>query len=251
MISSTFHTFLVEPFYNVLVLILTYVPGADMGVAIILLTLLVRLLFLPVFSKTIKTQIVMKKLEPELLRIKEEYKKDPAEQARQTMALYKEYKVSPFATLFVALIQIPIFLALYFVFLKGGLPHINPDTLYSFVVAPASVSVHLFGFFDLTHSHNLVLASLAGLSQFAQIRFSPLGAPLPQVEKPSFKDDFARSYRVQLKYGLPALIAVFAWGLPSAVAVYWIANNIIGICQELFVRRRLEEKPVETIVPQA
>src|SRR3989344_2290766 len=134
MISSVFHAVLLDPFYNALVLILSYVPYADIGIAIILLTVAVRLLFLPVFSKTIKTQIVMKRLEPELAQIKETYKKDPTEQAKRVMALYKDNKVSPFASLFVALIQIPIFLALYFVFLRG-FPDINVELLYPFVQA--------------------------------------------------------------------------------------------------------------------
>src|SRR3989344_1427517 len=241
MISSVFHAVLLDPFYNALVLILSYVPYADIGIAIILLPVAVRLLFWPVFSKTIKTQIVMKRLEPELEQIKETYKKDPTEQAKRVMALYKDNKVSPFASLFVALIQIPIFLALYFVFLRG-FPDINVELLYPFVQAPSEIPVHFFGLFDLTKSHNIILAALAGVSQYAQIALSPLGAALPKAKNPSFKDDFARSYRVQLKYGLPALIAVFGWGLPGAISLYWITNNVVGIFQELFIRRRIERQ---------
>lgn len=254
MISSAFHTALFLPLYNALVLILSYVPGADIGVAIILLTVAVRLLFLPIFSKTIKTQILMKKLEPELARLKEAYKKEPQEQARRVMALYAEHKVNPFATVFVALVQIPIFLALYFVFLSGDFPDITAEFLYPFVKVPSAVGVTLFGFFNLTVAHNIFLAFLAGVSQYGQIALSPLGSALPKAASPSFKDDFARSYRAQLKYGLPAMIAVFSWGLPAAISVYWITNNVVAICQELFIRRRLEEEdktlPAGKILPR-
>ncbi len=242
MIASAFHTFLFLPLYNSLVAILSYVPGADIGVAIVLLTVAVRLLFLPIFSKTIKTQILMKKLEPELARLKEKYKKEPQEQARRVMELYATHKVNPFATVFVALVQIPIFLALYFVFLRGGFPDITTELLYPFMRVPSSVETTLFGFFDLTLAHNIFLAFLAGVSQYGQIALSPLGSSLPKVATPSFKDDFARSYRAQLKYGLPAMIAVFSWGLPAAISVYWITNNVVAILQELFIRRRLEEE---------
>ncbi len=242
MISEAFHTVLVEPFYNLLVFILSVLPSPNVGVAIILLTVLVRLLFLPIFTKTIKTQILMKKLEPELEEIRTTFKKDAREQGLRMMELYRKYGVNPLSSLFAALIQIPVFLALYFVFLRGGFPDINQELLYSFIKAPEAVGVFFLGYIDLTTAKHITLALAAGLSQYAQVALSPMGAPMPKPAVPNFKDDFARSFRLQLKYGLPVMIAIFGYTFTGAVALYWVANNVVAILQELFIRKRVEAK---------
>lgn len=245
MISELFHTFLVDPFYNLLVLILSILPSPDVGIAIILLTVLVRILFLPVFAKTIRTQLLMKKIEPELEEIKAKYKKDPREQGTHIMELYRKYGINPFSSLFAALIQVPVFLALYFVFLRGGFPDINETLLYPFIAAPEEANVLFLGFIDLTTAKHLTLALAAGISQYAQVALSPIGAPAPKPSVPSFKDDFARSFRLQMKYGLPIMVAIFGYTFTGAVALYWTANNLVAIFQELFIRKRVEAKHAE------
>lgn len=242
MIAEVFNTLLVEPFYNGLIFLISVVPFADVGLAIITLTIIVRLIFLPVFSRSIRTQFVMSKLQPQVAKINEQFKKDPQQKAKKTMELFRKYKVSPFGSLLTLFIQIPVFLALYFVFIREGLPAVNMELLYAFVPVPAEVNTMFLGFFDLTQTRDIVLAGLVGATQFVQVKLSPLGAKQPPKENPSMKDDIMRSQRLSFTYMMPLMIAGVSYFLPAAASVYWTASNTIGIVQELFIRRRIERR---------
>lgn len=240
MIVTAFNTVLVEPFYNGLVFLISVVPFHDVGLAIIVLTIVVRLVFLPVFSRSIRTQFIMQKLQPDLQKINEEFKKDPAQRAKKTMELFRTHNVSPFGSLLTLFIQIPVFLALYFVFIREGLPELHTELLYAFTPIPEAVNVIFLGVFDLTEAHNIALALLVGATQFIQVKLSPLGAKQPPKENPSLKDDIMRSQRISFTYMMPLMIGGISYFLPAAASVYWTASNTIGIVQELVVRRRVE-----------
>lgn len=239
MLSDFFHAVIYDPLYNLLVFLIGVVPYADVGLAVIAVTVVVRLVLFPLFSKAIRVQIKVKKIEPELKRIKQDYPDDRHKQAERTMELYRQVGVNPFAGILTVLVQIPIFITLYLIFLNAGLPEINTDLLYAFVPTPDRVNMDFLGLIPLSQS-SFILAGLAGLSQFFQIKVSPLGAKKERSENPDFKEDFARSMQMQMQYGLPVVIAVVAYVVTSAVALYWITNNLFGIVQEVFVRRRIE-----------
>ena len=129
MLGNIFNTFFYHPLYNGLVFLISAVPLADVGIAIIALTVLVKLLLFPLSRKAVRTQLIMKELEPELKTLKEKYKNDKQQQARKVMDLYKEKGVNPFSGIARILIQIPIILALYWVFFRGGLPEVNEELL--------------------------------------------------------------------------------------------------------------------------
>lgn len=239
MLAAVFHTLLVKPFYNGLVFLISVVPFHDVGLAIIVLTLIVRLIFLPVFSRSIRTQFVMSRLQPDIQKINEQYKKDPQQKAKKTVELFRANRVSPFGSLLTLVIQIPVFLALYFVFIREGLPAINQSLLYSFTPIPFAVNTLFLGLFDMTQARNIVLAALVGVTQFIQVKLSPLGKKESPKETQSLRDDIMRSQRVSMTYMMPLMIAGVSYALPSAASVYWTASNVIGIVQELFVRRRV------------
>jgi len=212
-----------------------------MGIAVILITVIVKFIIFPLTKKSLKIQIQTKKLEPELKKIKEQHKDNKEEQARQIMDLYKKNDLNPFAGILIMLIQIPIIFALYFVFLKGGLPEINLEILYSFVKIPETVNMSFLGLVDMTQK-NIVLAFLAGISQFIQMRLM-----FPKIEKnknenkpKNFKDDFAKSMAFQMKFGMPILVVFISYYLPSAIALYWTTSNIFMILQEILVKRKME-----------
>jgi len=141
----------------------------------------------------------------------------------------------------VLFIQLPVILGLYFVFLKGGLPTIDPTLLYSFVPQPSSdVSMHFLGLIDLT-AKNIPLAILAGISQHFQARLA-LPDLAPKKEDATFQEDFARSLQVQMKYVLPFVIIFVAYVASAAVALYWITSNIFAIGQEIHVKNRVESE---------
>lgn len=236
-----FGTFIYDPLYNGLIALIGVIPGGDAGIAAIIFTLIIRFILFPLSKSAIKTQEGMKRIQPELEALKEQYKDDPQVQAQKMFALYKEEQINPFASIFLILIQLPIIFALYFIFLNGGLPDIQIDKLYSFVSAPNSVSMQLFGFVDLA-SRSIILALLAGITQYihAQKAFSA-----PTERDGSFGKDFAHSMQLQMKYGMPVLITIIAFTLPAIISLYWVTSNIFTILQESFIRRGILTSSIE------
>lgn len=231
---SVYNEVLYRPLANALVFLTSLLPGHDVGLAIILLTLLVRLILFPLSHKSLLTQIKLKSLEPEIKKIKSEAK-DGAEQGRRTMELYRERGVSPFSGCLTLLIQLPILIALYQVFWKGisfgGLE------LYSFVARPDFIQTKFLGFLDLA-GRSWSLAALAAISQFLQIRLA-----LPSLPKGggSMQEEFSRAFAVQSRYVLPLVIFYISLRLPAALSLYWTVTNIFGMVHESPVRRRAEK----------
>lgn len=237
--SGIFATLFYQPLYNTLVLILGAVPGANVGVSIILLTVVVRSILLPLSHKSVVSQAKMRSIAPHLEKVKEKYKDDKQEQARKTMELYKEHGINPFSGCLLVLIQLPIIFALYFVFFKG-LPDLNAEHLYSFVTLPSAVSMMFLGV--VLSKKSIILAFLAAITQYYQIKLSiPALPPAQKDAKPSFKDDFARSFNVQMRYMLPAIVFFISYSISAAVALYWATSNLFSIAHELYVKRKAEK----------
>ena len=217
------------------------VPHGDIGIALILLTVLVKIILFPVSKRSIQSQEKMRALEGDIAAIKKNFP-DKADQSRETMALYKKNKVNPFSGCLLLLIQLPIILALYYVFFKG-LPF-NTTDLYSFIKIPANFTTNFLGIVDIQQK-NLVLAILAGVSQFFQVWIATSGqkkAPLAPGEKRSFAQEMTNSMNVQMKYILPVFIVFIAYKVSGAIALYWVTSNIVSIIQELMVRRKMIRK---------
>ncbi len=245
MISYVFNLLFFNPIYNGLIFLMATFSWMDMGVAVIMITIIVKLIIFPLTKKSIKLQIIQKKIDPDIKKIKEEYKDNKEEQARKIMDLYKEKGLNPLSSILIMFIQIPIIFALYFVFLNGGLPEINNEILYSFVKNPEGVNTIFIGLIDMLDK-SLFLAILAGISQYIQIQLI-----LPKIDfrsngkKRSFKEDLMKSMNLQMKFVMPIIIVVIAYYLPSAIALYWVTSNIFMIGQEILVRRRMEQNELK------
>ncbi|HVS79664.1 MAG TPA: YidC/Oxa1 family membrane protein insertase [Candidatus Paceibacterota bacterium] len=228
-----------KPLYNGLILLLNAIPGADIGIAVIVFTIIVKLILFPLTYKSIKTQIQMKRFEPELAKIREKYT-DKQEQALKVMEVYKQAGINPFASFFLVLIQLPILISLYYVFLHSGLPTINPDLIYPFVHANRPIAMELFGLMDLSKS-SIVISLLAAVATFFQMKYSASTMGSTGVRKPnaSFTDDLARTMTTQMKYVYPVFIFIIAYRLSGAVALYWLVNTLFTLAQELYARRRI------------
>lgn len=232
-----FHTIFYEPIYNLLVLVLTYVPLHDIGTAIVAVTILVKGLLLPLNLSALRSQYLMKRLEGEMAEIKEKHKDAPQEASKAMMELYKREKINPFASLFTVLIQIPVFFALYFVFAKGLFA--DPNSLYSFVHFPEVLHTRAFGLFDVTDK-NIIMAILAGLSSYVLARRQTVSmVSKKQPHEENFQDQFMKSMKVQLLYVLPVIIIFSAAVLPSALGLYWFTSNIIGYLQDVYMKHKL------------
>lgn len=235
--KELFLNFIYDPLYNALVLFIDIIPGYDVGLAIIAVTVFIKLVLFPLSKKAVRTQMVIKKIQPELDELKKKHKDDRQQQAQKMMELYKENNLNPFSGFLVILIQLPVIIGLYWVFYKGGLPEINTDMLYSFVPIPQVVNMDFLGLVDMG-GKSFVLAALAGLSQYVQIKYS-LPPIAEKKDSPSLKDDLARSFQLQMRYMMPILITVFAYVISAAVALYWVTSNMFAIGQELYMRKKV------------
>jgi len=227
-----FQTFISEPLYNALVFITGMLPGNNIGLSIIILTILIKVLLIPLQNRALTTQREIKKIEPELKRIKKECAGNKELEARKVMGLYREHNVNPFAGFAVILIQIPIFIGLFLVF-REGLESVR-FTLYPFVQVPSHVNPIFFGV-DLG-MRSIVFAVGIAITQFIQTYIS-IPPPSPRENNSSFADDFSRSLSFQMKYIMPIVLGVVSAGLPAAVSVYWLTSTVFSIIYELWYRR--------------
>jgi len=239
MLGDLFHEVIYVPLYNALVALLSMGDWVDVGIAVILLTVLVKLILAPLSLKAARTQILMRDLEAPMREIRERYT-DKQEQGRKMLELYRERGVNPFSGIASLFIQIPIILGLYFVFLKGGLPTIDTDALYGFIPVPAQVDMFFLGLVDMA-GKSYFLAVLAGVSQYWQAHIA-LPVAAPRSENPTFQEDFTRTMQLQMRYVLPVFIVFVAYVASAAVALYWITSNICTILQELYAKRKLRSE---------
>jgi YidC/Oxa1 family membrane protein insertase len=238
--SAIYNAVLFRPLYNALVGVFTLFPWADAGIAIVLLTIVVRLVLFPLSKKAVVAQVRMQEIAPALAEIKEKYKNNSEEQARKTLEMYKSRGVNPFSGILVLLIQLPIVFALYRIFLHAGFPNIDATLLYSFVHVPAAISTMFLGM-DLTHK-SAILAALAAIATFFQLKLATARIPAPTADTKSFGDDLARSMQTQMKYFLPLLVFFIAYKISGVIALYWLTTNLFTIGQEIVVRRKLSPK---------
>ena len=158
---NIFDIFLYHPLFNFLVLIYNYLPGHDFGLAVILLTIIIRFILYPLSVKALNSQKVLQDLQPKLKEIQKKYKDDKEKQAKETLELYRTEKINPFSGLFLALVQLPILIALYNVFWKG-LKSTELSNLYSFVANPTIINPMLFNMVDLSKP-NMVFSVFSGI----------------------------------------------------------------------------------------
>lgn len=229
--QTLWNTFLYEPIYNTLVFIAGHIAFKDVGLAVVILTILIRFLLLPLSKRGIVSQYKMRLLQPKLDAIKARGL-SKEEEAKEQFSLYKTEKINPFSGCLYLLIQLPILFALYFSFMRG----INqPAHLYSFLSTDGLKNTFL-GLIDITKPF-LPFAILAGITQGIQAFL----APKPPVStNEGFQAQFTKSLSLQTRYVLPLIIIFVSSRLASAVALYWIITNIFSISQELYFRKTLK-----------
>jgi len=238
MITSLYYAIFYQPLYNALIFLTDILPFHDLGLAIIVLTLLVRFILFPFSHRSIVAQRKMKKIEPEISKLKEKFKKNKEEQTRQIMALYREHGISPFSGFLMLLVQIPVFIALFMLLRQGA--EASREFLYPFVSFPENINTMFLGILDVSKS-SYVVAFLAAVSQFFQVKLA-----MPNTKKTgsgprSFKDELQKSMGIQMKYIMPVLIFFIAQRFSSGMALYWTTSNIFAILHEILVARKSEK----------
>ena len=227
--SFIWNEVLYRPLFNVLILIYDFIP--DIGIAIIILTIITRLILYPIQSKALRAQIKLQELQPELQKIQKKYKNDKQKQSKAVMEFYQTHKVNPFSSCLTQLIQFPIIIALYQVF-RTGLNVEKLTQLYSFVPRPETIDPTFFGYFNLAEPNKFILPILAGISQFFYSKIMMPPSPKGK-EAPSTQEIITR----QMIYFMPLMIIFFAMKLPAALPLYWIVVALFGILQQYLINR--------------
>ena len=180
------------------------------GWSIILLTLLVKIVFYPLSAASYKSMAKMKKLQPRLKTLKERYGDDKQKLNQEMMEIYKKDKINPLGGCLPILIQIPVFIALYWVLLES---------------VELRQAPFIFWLNDLSRSDPFyVLPVLMGASMFAQQLLNP--TPLDTMQK-------------NIMMSLPFVFTIFFLWFPAGLVLYWLVNNILSIAQQWYITRKL------------
>lgn len=228
-----FTTIISQPLLNALVFLYT-IAASDLGIAIIILTVIIRLLSLPLSLKMLRSQRDMAELAPELEKIKEQYKGDKSAQGQAMVALYKEHNINPLAGCLPLLVQIPILLGLYRVFLNVFKPE-SLEMLYSFVPNPGTIETISVGLIDLG-VRSIPLALAAGAAQFIHARYA----------NPQGQTGQAAMISKQMMYFFPIMIIVISWNLPAGLALYWVVSTLTSIGEQWYIKRKRKDVPATT-----
>ncbi len=237
---EAFNVILYKPLFNILVLFYQYLPCHDFGIAIIFLTILIRLALYPLMFRSIKNQKVLNELQPKIREIQKKHKENPQQLTKEIITLYKREKINPFSGFLPLLIQLPIFIALYRVFWKGFQPEALSN-LYSFIAAPESIHPYFLGFINLANP-SIFLAILAGFFQFIQTKMMTPNLKTKQKEGDKM-DQFSNTMQKQMLYFFPIFTIFILLKLPSAVGLYWIITSLFSIFQQYIVynKKSLQE----------
>ncbi|HEU0051430.1 MAG TPA: YidC/Oxa1 family membrane protein insertase [Patescibacteria group bacterium] len=238
----------VQPILNLLVWLYDVVPGQDIGIAIILLTILIKLILYPFTVAQIKQQRALQELQPKMDEIRSRLKDNKEEQAKELMALYAKEKVNPAASCLPLLIQLPVLIALYQA-LNLILKSKTLDLVYSFIPNPQFINPKFLAFLDLTKP-NYVLAVLAAAVQFWQTRqilkppAATVQSPPNEIAKtPGAQDEsMATAMNKQMTYMMPIVTMIIGFTLPGGLTLYWLVMSLLTVLQQWWLMRKMPPK---------
>jgi YidC/Oxa1 family membrane protein insertase len=240
--NGIFQTLFYQPILNLLVFL--YNVFGDLGVAIIALTIVIKLILLPLSKKSIKYQKATQDLQPKLSELKEKYKGDQKQLSAAMMALYKENKINPFSSCLPLLIQFPFLIAIFRVF-RDGFAQNHLDLLYSFVANPGTINTISFGVLELS-TRSIILAVLAGIAQFIQAKM--LLTKKPEIKTNESKDeDMASIMNKQMTYIMPIVTVIIGISFPAGLTFYWLLTTLFTIIQQKIILRDKGEKIIKVI----
>lgn len=230
--ANFFNQILYRPIFNALVVIYQYAAFRDLGLAIILLTVLIRLILWPLFHETARFQKIAPKLQSRVKQIQERHKDDREKQTLALLELYREHNLNMFTPILALIVQLPLLIALY-----GAMSDVlsyktSTSLLYSFVPHPAAINLISFGIIDLSKV-NIVIILVAGVLQYLTARLA-----LPEREKGMAPTQAEQTARMMTWLGPTITLVILAFR-PAALGLYWCTFATFSICQQLVVNYRL------------
>jgi YidC/Oxa1 family membrane protein insertase len=252
--AELFYTILYEPIFNALIGLYHVLPLQDLGIAIIIVTIFIKLLLFYPNYRALKNQKALQDVQPKMEELKEKYKDDKEELGRQLMTFYKENRVNPFSSCLPMLIQLPVIWALYKVFFAGVT--LDPSTgllaadqvqhLYGAlkdIYATTPLHTISFGFIDLTKNHAWYLAILAGAAQFVSSKLLQTKRPPMAKKAKGAQDEMMMSLmNKQMLYFFPIITVIFGWQFPAGVTLYWLVSTLFTLGQQWLILGKVHGK---------
>jgi YidC/Oxa1 family membrane protein insertase len=189
------------------------------GLAIILLTVIIRILLYPLNYKQMHSMAAMQRLQPKLKEIQDKYKKDPQKLQQKMMELYRENGVNPMAGCLPLLIQLPILFALYRALLNL-FKHPNVEHLNFLYV------INLAQRGSFSNPVSLILPVLAGVTTWWQMKLTPQASGQEQAQR-------------TMSTIMPVMFAYISFTLPAGLALYWVVFNLLSVGQQYIINKRL------------
>ncbi len=233
--GGIFNTFLYQPIFNLLVFLYNVLPGADVGFAIIALTVIIKLILWPFMHKSLQSQKALQQIQPKIEELKKTHGTDKEALAKAMMELYKEEKVNPLSSCLPVLVQLPVLIALYQVLLNGfGAEQLS--NLYAFVQNPGAINYTFLGLVDLSQA-NIPLAILAGAFQYWQTKMLMAKQPPKQVlgTQGAKDESMLAAMNKSMLYFMPVITVVIGATLPGGLTLYWVTINVVSIIQQFIV----------------
>lgn len=234
--SHLFQVIFYQPILNLLIYLYNTIAFRDLGIAIIILTVLIKLILWPLSHKSIKSQKSLQDLQPKINEIKKKYQDNKQLQGQAMIDLYKENKVNPFSSCLPLLIQFPFLIAVFQVFRDGLNNHLG--LVYSFINKPEAINTIAFGFLNLSKP-NVYLAVLAGLAQFWQAKMMIAKQPKVANITGSKDEDMAVIMNKQMLYFMPILTVFIGITLPGGLSLYWLLTTLLTGLQQSIVFKKL------------
>jgi YidC/Oxa1 family membrane protein insertase len=272
-----FQLFIVQPIFNLLIALYSFIPGGDFGVAVIIFTVLVRFAMWPLVKKQLHQTKAMQKMQPELARIKRETKGNKQLEGVRMMELYKKHDINPFRSILVLIIQIPIFIALYQViqiftlhrdkigqYTYGFLKFLQP--VQNLIAHPDQFNQYSLGIISLTQraftaspfSINIVLMILAVGAAYTQYIMAKQIMPKTKSKKrlrdimaeaadgkEADKSEMSSVMMGSMTKFLPIMMFAIIINLPGAIALYYTVSNLVAVIQQGRVLKEDTDEMIE------
>lgn len=234
-----FHTIIYQPLYNMLVFLYNIVPGKDFGISIIFITIILRVILIPLYKKQIESQKKMQELQPKIKALQEKTKGDKEQQTKQMLELYREHKTNPFSGCLPLVVQLIFLIAIYQVLIKissNGLT-IDSSQLYAFVKNPGQINQFFIHLVDLTKP-SVVIAVLAAIAQYFQTKMLMDKQPPMEKRTDSDKPDLAQMMSKQMLYLGPFLTLFIGIKFPAGLSLYWLVSTLFMLLQQVMLEKK-------------
>lgn len=232
--SGLFFTILYQPLFNLLVIFYNFL-GSDLGLAVIVLTAVLRLALWPWYQSNSRSQRAMAKAQSLISAVQKQYKDDRTKQTQEMMRIYKEHKIKPFGMILFMVFQFILLWSMFRIF-QGIFKGQMFTWLYPFVHQPEVLNNMFLGFLDLSKPY-FILAIIVTISQFLQTKIS--------LSNNQVKDKSAKMTQNVTLYIMPAIIFIIYLRLPSILALYWIVMSLIGFVQEMLVKKQFAKEALK------